>query len=351
MHRILIIALLLLLSGCAAGPRPESGPAVYYPPAPAAPRVQFLTQLSNSAQVTNDRSGLDKLLFGEKSLADEIIKPYGVTISEGTVYVCDTKRGMIVLFDLANDRFGYMGTQENGALKKPINIFATPNGMKYVADVDGGCIAVYDRNDAYLHSFGSEKLQKPVDVAVNEDHVFVCDASPCEIIVFDRHSREYLYSFGGKGSAEGRFARPTNIALDGQGHIYVSDTINGRVQKLDLQGRHLQSYGNLGDRPGQFARPKGLDVDAQGRLYIADAAFENIQIFANSGQILLFFAGPGEEAGQLTLPADVTIDTENVEYFRRFAGKGFEIEYLILVTSQYGPHKVNVYGFGHGGRD
>ena len=83
-----------------------------------------------------------------------------------------------------------------------------------------------------------------------------------------------------------------------------------------------------------------------GNLYAVDASFNNVQIFNREGRLLLFFSGPGFEAGQLQLPADVAIDYDNVGHFREFAGPDFEIEYLVLVTSQFGPRQVNIFGFG-----
>ena len=59
-----------------------------------------------------------------------------------------------------------------------------------------------------------------------------------------------------------------------------------------------------------------------------------------------FFGGPGQGPGELSLPAQVVVDYDNVDYFRDFAAADFEIEYLILVSSQYGPRKVNVFAFG-----
>jgi hypothetical protein len=71
-----------------------------------------------------------------------------------------------------------------------------------------------------------------------------------------------------------------------------------------------------------------------------------VQIFDPEGRLLLFFGQPGASTqGELTLPAGVDIDYENVDYFQKYLAPGQQCEYLILVTSQFGPHKVNVYGF------
>jgi hypothetical protein len=46
------------------------------------------------------------------------------------------------------------------------------------------------------------------------------------------------------------------------------------------------------------------------------------------------------------LPAAVKIDYDNVALFKRFAAPNFNVEYLILVTSQVAPNKIDVFGFG-----
>ena len=51
--------------------------------------------------------------------------------------------------------------------------------------------------------------------------------------------------------------------------------------------------------------------------------------------------------GGFLLPAKVTIDYDNVKYFQDLALPGFQIEYLVLVTSQFGSRLVNVLGYGH----
>jgi hypothetical protein len=77
---------------------------------------------------------------------------------------------------------------------------------------------------------------------------------------------------------------------------------------------------------------------------VVDAAFENVQVFNEAGQILLFFGGAGLIPGAINLPADVAVDYDNVDLFADRVAPGYSIQYLVLVTSQFGINKVNVYG-------
>jgi DNA-binding beta-propeller fold protein YncE len=96
---------------------------------------------------------------------------------------------------------------------------------------------------------------------------------------------------------------------------------------------------------GQFVRPKGVAVDREDRVYVVDASTEVVQIFNAEGKLMLFFGGAGNHPGGLNIPATVVIDYDNVDLFADRVAPGYKIEYLVLVTSQFGPNKVNVFGF------
>ena len=344
--RVAALSATLFLGAC-GGPRPAAGPdGPLFPPPPAPPRVQYLGQLSTSRDVTPPRGRLARFVLGQPRADEGPAKPYGVAIGDGVVYVCDTKRNLVNLFDLKGRRFGYLGFEGPGKLRKPINVRVDEGGTKYVADAERGEIVLFGPDDAYRGAFGGDELDKPVDCAIHANRVYVCDAETCEIVVFDRDTRRAISRFGGKGTEPGKFARPTNLAVDASGDVYVSDTLNGRVQKLDPDGKPLRTFGGLGTGMGRFARPKGIAVDPEGRLWVVDAAFENVQIFDPEGRLLMFFGGAGEEPGRLNLPSQIVIDRANVDLFRERATPGFEVEYLALVTSQFGPRKVSVFGFG-----
>jgi hypothetical protein len=61
----------------------------------------------------------------------------------------------------------------------------------------------------------------------------------------------------------------------------------------------------------------------------------------------MFFGDPKSGAGALDLPAGIALDYDNVSLFQKYAAPNFVIEHLVVVTSQMGARKVNVYGFGH----
>lgn len=105
--------------------------------------------------------------------------------------------------------------------------------------------------------------------------------------------------------------RPTGtsafMAVDGKGFIYLSDTDNHRILKLDANGRKVGEFGREGSGLGELRRPKGLTVDAEGRMIVADTRNNRIQVFAPDGQPLGVWGRLGIGDGELDRPHGVTL--------------------------------------------
>lgn len=342
---LLILALIPLLTSACATPALKREPAVYFPAPPALPRLQFLTAF-NGLKDIEEQSGFDRFVVGEK-LNLELDKPYGVAMHDGKIYVCDTNTTVVVL-DLKKKRFSSMaGAVGPGKLTQPVNISIEADGTKYVTDPVRGQVVIFDKDDNYLRAVGEPGTWKPVDAVPFGDRLYVADNANGLVKVFDKASGELLKAIGDKGDPSERLDRPTNLAFDRKGDLYVTDIGRFQVVKFDRDGHFQAMFGKPGDNPGHFARPKGTAIDREGRLYAVDAAFNNVQIFNPEGRLLMFFGDSGLGPGGLMLPAKVAIDEQNIALFRTYAAPEFEIEYLVLVTSQFGDRKVSVYGFGH----
>jgi hypothetical protein len=99
----------------------------------------------------------------------------------------------------------------------------------------------------------------------------------------------------GAGVPGSTFSRPTDVAWDRAGNIYIADGIgaNNRVAKFDKDGKFLQQWGSTGTENGQFTGVKSLAVDANGNVYVADAGNKRIQIFNPDGAYKAQFGNIG----------------------------------------------------------
>ncbi len=335
---------LVFLSAACAAPLRKAGPPVFFPPPPELPRIQYLTSFSGLKDI-EEQSSFNRFVVGE--LQDlRLDKPYGVAMHDGKIYVCDTNATVLV-FDLKKKSFGPLeGATGPGKLIQPLNISIEPDGTKYVADPVRGQVVVFDVNDAYLRAYGTAGAWKPVDAVPLEGRLYVADPANGLIKIFDKQSGEMVKSIGDKGEPNERLDRPTNLAFDSEGYLYVTDAGRFQVVKFDRDGHFKAAFGKPGDNLGHFARPKGIALDREGKLYAVDASFNNVQIFNKNGRLLLFFGEGGDKPGDFLLPAKVTLDYDNLAYFQKYVQPGFDVEYLIFVTSQFGGRFVNVLAYG-----
>jgi DNA-binding beta-propeller fold protein YncE len=347
----------LLLGAAACGPKQvespvavESAPVVVYPPAPDSPRIQFLTRFSGAKDIEAENGGsfLDAIVGNDpRDDPNQVIyKPYGVSISRGSIYTCDTMLQGVVILDITGKEVAVLRPEEGpGILLKPINCFADPqDGSLYVADVGRAEVVVFDSILNYRGAIGvGEALVRPVDVQVLGDEVWVADQMGHRVVAFDRTTYEKIRTIPNHqpDTPEG-IRQPTNIWVTPD-EIYVSDFGDFKVKVYSHDGDFVRAVGKYGRGFGMFIRPKGIAVDRDGILYVVDAGFHNVQMFNDEGEVLMFFGGPSDDPGAMYLPAKVTVDYDNLDLFRDFVDPSLEMKHLILVTNQYGANKINVY--------
>lgn len=136
--------------------------------------------------------------------------------------------------------------------------------------------------------------------------------------VYAHREAQFVTAFGGKGEAEGKFAKETYLAFDREGNIYVSDTENYRIQKFDGNGKFLlQIDGQKEDAGFAFQNPTDLAIGSDGSIYVLDwvmvyiARTESPKLF-NYGPCVHKFAPDGKFTATFTID-DLTKQVKNIE--------------------------------------
>ena len=120
---------------------------------------------------------------------------------------------------------------------------------------------------------GRNHFTSPSDVVVAENgDVFVADGhgdGNNRVVKFNRRG-EFLMSWGQTGYGPGEFRSLHAIDIDPSGRVFVGDRSNSRIQIFDQQGNHIATW-------TQFGRPSGIAFDNNGQIYVADSESDNVQ--------------------------------------------------------------------------
>jgi DNA-binding beta-propeller fold protein YncE len=343
------------VGGCAApAPGPGGTGPVFFPPPPERPRLQFLTSFSGPTDVgVAGPSDFEKFVLGEAKEREGIATPYGLAIHDGKLYVCDVGKRRVEVLDLQKRSFGTM--TEDRRLLNPVNIHIEPDGTKYVADPTAGAVFVFGADDALRAILGKGQKISPIDVTVRGPYCYVTDFASNQVVVLDKVSGKEIRRLGEKGEGDKQFQLISDLAFGPDGDLYVTDKLKARIFQFDQSGNLKRTIGKLGDNIDELVRPKGIAIDRENRIWVVDAGVslspsawstEVAKIYDQQGRLLLFFGRPGRGPGNMNLPTQIILDYDNVDLFRRYAAQGANLEFLVFVSNQYGPNKVNVYGFG-----
>ena len=299
---------------------------------------------SNTNPISPVTSGLtldESIVFtiagnGSKGAIDDVGQlakldsPFGLTIDkEGNVYIADTSNHQIRKIDSIGNVTTLAGTGNSGSNDGPGKsaTFSCPNsvavddsGNVYVADTANSKIRKIDQMGVVTTVAGTgstgaadgkgqnASFYYPAAIALDGDgNLYIADSFNNKVRKIDSNGNvSTLAGNGTKGSSDGMgtnasFNQPNGLAVDQFRNLYVTDSGNSKIRKIDVLGNvtTIAGTGTAGSTDGMglaasFKGPRGLAVDNFGNLFIADSSNHQIRRLDPYGNVTTI-AGTGKD--------------------------------------------------------
>jgi predicted membrane-bound mannosyltransferase/DNA-binding beta-propeller fold protein YncE len=174
---------------------------------------------------------------------------------------------------------------------------------------------------------GPGQFERPNGIAIGSDgSVYVADTGNHRIQQFTPDG-QFVAAWGKNSSVETEaglpqgFNEPWGVAIAPDGSIYVADTWNHRVQKLDARGNLVHAWGlfgqyGTGDVTGQsaFYGPRDIVVGTDGQVYVTDTGNKRVQVFDADGRFVYQWGGGGVLEGYLDEPVGIAFGPDGAVY-------------------------------------
>ena len=232
--------------------------------------------------------------------------PEGVTVDgAGNLYIADTWNDRIRRVDVSGTITTVAGTGESGYsgdggpataawLYHPRGVAADGLGAVYIADTGNYRILRLDPLGTLATI--AARLGWPSGVAVDgAGSVYIADAWNRRILRLDPSGTITSVAGTGQGGFSGdrgpavaaQLYWPRGVAVEGAGNLYIADTENHRIRRVDVSGTLTTiagtgqaGYGGDGGlaAAAQLNFPTGVGVDESGKVYVADSRNHRIRV-------------------------------------------------------------------------
>lgn len=184
-------------------------------------------------------------------------------------------------------------------------------------------------------------VTRPSGIAIDpRGRVFVCDSSDQFIRMFETTGAFQREFRNIQGTQDGGLQ---GLAIDSTGLLYASDPTNGCLQVFQPElGAWIRKIGLKGDKDGELMLPAGVAVDRLNQVYCVDYGTSRVSIFNKSGVYVRGFGSKGGGSGQFNVPRSVAVDASD---------KIYVLDSLNHRIQVFGPTGDWLYNFGGKGTE
>jgi len=312
-----------------------------WPGLPQLPRYRYAGELIGEDNFQpangNRRGGVTRVLrwlVGLGARRDDPVvlqRPQsGAVDGQGRIFVSDTSRGGIFVFDPVAGKLEVWEFAEwYKPFIAPIGVAVTRSGELLVADAERAAVFRLDSEGKPAGKIADESLIRPTGIALDPATglIYVADTRSHDVKVFTPEGT-LVNVIGAPGNKPGTFNAPVHISFAG-GQLYVVDTLNARVQVFSADGTYLSTVGERGLYLGNLTHPKGVVADSDGNVYVTESFYDYLLIYDREGKFLLPIGGTGSGVGQFFLPAGIWMDQQERLYVAdMFNGRVMVLDYL-----------------------
>lgn len=262
--------------------------------------------------------GADVLSWIQKVPGGSLALPYDVAADRrGVMLVLDAGRRSIVLFTPKGEFLREISGK--GSWRDPQAVAAGPDGAILLADGSAGRVLELDSSGKVRREYRAGKNARITGVGAFGGAVYCADNRNDRILVF-RKGAATPESWGRRGDAPGDFHAPFRVVIDGAGRVFVTDVLNARVQWFSAFGQHLGVLKKFGAGEGRILRPTGIALESRGRIWIGDSYTGFVQLFEESGTFVRS-VGPPESKLSFGDPAGLAVSPSGLWVADQKAGR------------------------------
>ena len=300
-----LVFLIILITGCTqvtpplptsttSGSSDPSSPlaAASFETAPTSSRkkIYIADRLNNRIVQVDNVDGSGWMTFGRAgSGIGQFLEPFWVFVDKnGRIYVADVGNHRIVRFDDMNGS-NWVSLNLSGIVGQEYpwtyGAFVDDNGTLYIADrLNHRIVQIEDpfgengsRQVTFFgtHGSGIGQFRWPNAIMVDDiGRIYVADTRNHRLVRMDDITGAGWVTCGARGRKDYQFNLPSALFVSEAGLVYVADTGNHRIVQLNWQNDECTDWVSLGRRGwgfGQFNEPTSVFVDELGRIYVADS--------------------------------------------------------------------------------